>query len=174
MVERYLCAILCNLAFSALTLLVGRQEEHPACKNWLMMCWCGCLSGARCGLFLVIWSSWCHCRPKTPSSLASFKPRLVLPFWYRLTQVVLENGPLNGCKLNSSTYSYVSVYFCRWNNVRCKDLLISWCYQPGCVPSLQQSVIKMTVSWLDVLSANYYYTASQTRGIQRCGLVLQM
>jgi len=21
-------------AFSALTLLVGRQEEHPACKNW--------------------------------------------------------------------------------------------------------------------------------------------
>ena len=27
--------------------------------------------------------------PKTPSSLASFKFRLVLPFWYRLTQVVL-------------------------------------------------------------------------------------
>ena len=23
------------LAFSALTLLVGHQEEHPACKNWL-------------------------------------------------------------------------------------------------------------------------------------------
>ena len=27
--------------------------------------------------------------PKTPSSLASFKSRLVLPYWYRLTQVVL-------------------------------------------------------------------------------------
>jgi len=27
--------------------------------------------------------------PKTPSSLASFKSRLVLPFWYRLTQVVM-------------------------------------------------------------------------------------
>ena len=25
-----------------------------------------------------------------PSPLASFKPRLVLPFWYRLTQLVLE------------------------------------------------------------------------------------
>jgi len=25
--------------------------------------------------------------PKTPSSLASFKSRLVLPFWYQLTQV---------------------------------------------------------------------------------------
>ena len=35
--------------------------------------------------------------PKTPSSLASFKPRLVLPFWYRLTEVVQEKRPLNGC-----------------------------------------------------------------------------
>ena len=38
-------------AFSALTLLAGRQEEHPACKNWVMRCWCDCLSGARCRLF---------------------------------------------------------------------------------------------------------------------------
>ena len=35
--------------------------------------------------------------PKTPSSLAPFKSRLVLPFWYRLTWVVSEKGPLNGC-----------------------------------------------------------------------------
>jgi len=28
--------------------------------------------------------------PQTPSSLALFKPRLVLPFSYQLTQVVLE------------------------------------------------------------------------------------
>jgi len=28
--------------------------------------------------------------PKTPSSLASFKSRLILSFWYRLTQVVLK------------------------------------------------------------------------------------
>jgi len=35
--------------------------------------------------------------PKTPSSLALFESRLVLPFWYRLTQVVLEKRPLNGC-----------------------------------------------------------------------------
>ena len=41
----------CWIAFSALTLLVGRQEEHPACKNWVMRCWCDCLSGARCRLF---------------------------------------------------------------------------------------------------------------------------
>ena len=31
-------------------------------------------------------------------SLASVKSRLVLPFWYRLTRVVLEKGQLNGCE----------------------------------------------------------------------------
>ena len=35
--------------------------------------------------------------PTAPSSLVSFKSRVVLPFWYRLTQVVLEKRPLNGC-----------------------------------------------------------------------------
>ena len=27
------CVCVCTCAFSALTLLVGRQEDHPACKN---------------------------------------------------------------------------------------------------------------------------------------------
>jgi len=43
--------------------------------------------------------------PQTPSSLASFKSRLVLPFWYRLTQVVLERRPFNGCCTSSSQHS---------------------------------------------------------------------
>ena len=34
--------------------------------------------------------------PKTPLSLALLKSRLVIPFWYQLTQVVLEKRPLNG------------------------------------------------------------------------------
>ena len=38
-------------AFSASTPLVGRQEEHPACKNWVKRCWCGYLSPSRCKLF---------------------------------------------------------------------------------------------------------------------------
>jgi len=41
-----------------------------------------------------IWTSWCHCHSL---SLASVKSRLVLPFWYRRTRVVLDKGPLNGC-----------------------------------------------------------------------------
>jgi len=32
-------------AFSALTLLVGHHEEHPASKNCVTRCWCGYLSG---------------------------------------------------------------------------------------------------------------------------------
>jgi len=41
-------------AFSALTLLVGRQEGHPACKKtWVVKCWHGYLSGARCRLAYV-------------------------------------------------------------------------------------------------------------------------
>jgi len=42
--------------------------------------------------------------PKTPSSLASFKSRLVLPYSYRLTQVVLEKMTINGCTSSSSYY----------------------------------------------------------------------
>jgi len=41
-----------------------------------------------------IWPTWCHCHSL---SLAPIKSRLVLPFWYRLTRVVPEKGPLNGC-----------------------------------------------------------------------------
>ena len=34
--------------------------------------------------------------PLASLSLASVKSRLVLPFWYRLTRVVPDKGPLNG------------------------------------------------------------------------------
>ena len=36
------------LSFSALTLLVGWQEGHLACKNWAVGCWHGYVSGSRC------------------------------------------------------------------------------------------------------------------------------
>ena len=42
--------------------------------------------------------------PKARSSFASFKSRLVLPFWYWLTQVVLEKRPVNGCSSSVSSY----------------------------------------------------------------------
>ena len=92
-----ICVRLCDTlftfsAFSALTLLVGRQEGHPACKK---------LSGGVL-VWLSVWSelqtyvrpSWCHCHSV---SLTSVKSRLVSPFWYQLTRVVPDKGSLNGC-----------------------------------------------------------------------------
>jgi len=91
---------------SALTLLVGCQEGHPASKDRLMRCWCGYLSGARCRLFAYGPPDATSFR-KTPLSLDSFKSGLVLLFLYRLTQVVLEKGLLNGCSSSSNSASAV-------------------------------------------------------------------
>ena len=75
-----------SFAFSALTLLVGWQEGHPACKNWVVddgvVIWDE--------MQTCIWPSRCHCHSL---SLCSSKSRLVLPswflpFWYLLTRVV--------------------------------------------------------------------------------------
>ena len=73
------------LAFSALTLLVGRQEGHPACKKLSggVLAWLSVLSEMQ----TCRWPSWCHCYSL---SLASVKSRLVLPFWYWPTRVVPE------------------------------------------------------------------------------------
>ena len=69
-------------AFSALILLVGRQEGHLACKK-LVGCWHGYVSGSRC-----IW-------PADASAthyllLHDGFTIMALPFWCRLTRVVLD------------------------------------------------------------------------------------
>ena len=69
-----------------MTLLVGRQEGHPACKK---------LSGGVLERGADLHTA--QLMPLPPLSLAPVKSRLVLPFWYRLTRVVLDKGPLNGC-----------------------------------------------------------------------------
>ena len=97
-------------AFSALTLLVGQQEGHPACKNRVVECWCGCLSGAICRLaYGPVDATATHCH------LLQQKSRLVLPFWYRLTWVVPEKGPLNGCFL-LTFFATCYIHVCRPTN----------------------------------------------------------
>jgi len=54
---------------------------------------------------MLVWLSVMLLHPKTPRSLASFKPRLVLPYRYRLIQVILEKRPLNVCISSSSSSS---------------------------------------------------------------------
>jgi len=90
-----------SITFSALTLLVGRQEGHPACKK---------LSGGVL-MWLCVWdevqictrSRWCYCHSL---SLAPVNPdcftRMVLPFWCWLAQVVLEKRPLSECSVVSN------------------------------------------------------------------------
>ena len=112
-------------AFSALTLLAGWQEGHPACKKlsgdvlaWLSVC---------SDVQTCIWPSWCHCHSL---SLASVKSRSVLPFWYRLTWVVPEKGPLNWwvwtiwqCTKHRKNEEAVSFYYQHLANIHSLQVL---------------------------------------------------
>jgi len=78
----YSCIMLISVAFSALTLLVGRQEGHPACKK---------MGGQ--------WR-WAMVSPDgvAPSQIVCVSASVNLPctievlFWHRLTRVVPEKG----------------------------------------------------------------------------------
>jgi len=82
-----------TIAFSALTLLVGHQEEHPARKKLSdgILAWLSVWSVVQ---MICIWSSWCHC---LPINSCFSKMQNGLPFWCRLTHVVLEKRPFNVC-----------------------------------------------------------------------------
>jgi len=71
-----LCVQLCTAlrpTFSALTLLAGRQEQHPACQNWVVRYWRGYLSRARCNWFAYGPAD----ATATASSIAPVKSRMV-------------------------------------------------------------------------------------------------
>ena len=71
--------------------LDGRKGIRPVKKlSGGVLAWLSFWSEMR----TCIWPSWCHCHSL---SLASVKSRLVLLFWYQLTQVVTEKWLLNGC-----------------------------------------------------------------------------
>jgi len=97
-------------AFSALTLLVGRQEEQPACKNWVMRCvWLSVWS--KVAPIVCIWSSRCHCIPKPHNLLPHLNPD-----WFHLSGTGLsrlswKKVPLKGCCSSSSSSSSSSSIF---------------------------------------------------------------
>jgi len=71
-----------------------------------------------------------HPKTPTPSSLASFKSRLVLPFWYQLTQVFLGKRPFSSSSSSSSRNNIDSTFYC---NVTEKMF---------CVPCLCHSLLR--------------------------------
>ena len=79
------------IAFSALTLLVGRQEGRPACKKQSggVLAWLSVWSEVQ----TCIWPSRCHCHSL---SLASLKSRL---FFYRAMLYIrsTSHGPVSVC-----------------------------------------------------------------------------
>jgi len=91
--------------FSALTLLIGRQEGHTACKKLSggVLAWLSVWSEVQ----TCIWPSWCHCHSLY---VAALKSRLVLTLWYRLTWVVPDRGPLNVCVCVPVTRFCIRVY----------------------------------------------------------------
>ena len=97
----------------------------------LWRCWLGGRKGIRpvkkqsggVLALLSVWSevqtciqpSWCHCHTL---SLAPVKSRLVWPFWYRLTWVVPDKGPLSRCILSFLFIDAFHVTFDKISSIR--------------------------------------------------------
>jgi len=88
--------------------LGGRKGIRPV-KNWVVRCWHGYLSAARCRLaYGPADATATHCL------LLQQNPDWILDnisstFWYRPTRVVPEKGPLNGvCVI----LHYIAVFSC--------------------------------------------------------------
>jgi len=88
-------------AFSALMLLVGRQEGHLACKNSVVRYWRGYRSGARCKWFAYGSAD----ATVTSSSLAPVKSRMVYLSGASLPRLSWKKRPLNGCSSSISCWA---------------------------------------------------------------------
>ena len=99
-----------KLTFSVLTLLVGRQEGHPACKKLSdgVLVWLSVWSKVQ----TCIWPSWCHCHSL---SLASVKSTLWgKQGWHGGTVIGHQSysqdvRSLPGC----GCITFMSICFCR-------------------------------------------------------------
>ena len=124
--------------FSRLMILFLMLMIYSTLPSVLWRCWLGGRKGIRpvknlsdgvlawlsvwSEMQTCMWPSWCHCHSLT---LASVKSRLFLflPFWYRLTQVVTEKGPLNGC-----VCVCVCVVYSTWQQQQLKYSIHQLCF----------------------------------------------
>ena len=105
------------MCWCAVKKLLSHVVESSPSMRWKMsvarnvICWrrlTGLCPACKLSDEVLLWlSAWSEVfaygplHPKTPSSLDSFKSRLVLPFWYRCSQVVLEKAVFRWNKENS-------------------------------------------------------------------------
>ena len=151
-----------HVAFSALTLLVGRQEGHLACKKTLsgvVLAWLSVWSEMQ----TCIWPSWCHCHSL---SLASVKSRLVLRFWYQLTRVAPEKGPLNGCVCVWHQLDHMQTICTLLQYRRVDSLLVAWSLLVLLQQTSAVSVHSWTASACDTLTSWHPPAAHSTTNNQ--------
>jgi len=91
--------------------LGGRKGIWPVKTEWWgtgIMAWLSVWNEVQ---IICIGSSWCHCHLIIS---CSSKIQYGLPFWCRLTQVVLEKRLLNGCSSNYRDERWTSVSLSCW------------------------------------------------------------
>jgi len=104
-----------------------------------------------------IWSSRCHCHSL---SLASLKSRFVLPFWYWLTRVVPDKGPLNGCVCVCcgihNTWGHVLLFqeWCHTASQENNAMLMSLCWTCLETSTKKHSELWITTTVCTILTYN--------------------
>ena len=86
-----ICACLCTICLHCSVLWCSSKGIRPVKTEWWGIGVVICLKWLQ---MICIWFSWCHCHPIIS---CCGKIQNGLPFWCRLTHVVLEKRLLNGC-----------------------------------------------------------------------------
>ena len=97
-------------------------------------------------LSVCMWPSWYHCHSL---SLASVKSRLFFPFWYWLTRVVLDKGPLNGCRFLLPTMLLLTETSVLELGIR------RWTSPQKCYLHCPNAVPFTDISWVDLLLSHW-------------------
>ena len=151
------------LVFSALTLLVRRQEENPTCKYGGVGCWRGYLSGARCRLaYAPADAIATHCL-LTDTRLTAFFPGLprwagtrnVNPIWILLKQETVSGSSISWAICKSAPRS---------RQITMPAIHHSVFYRPDAFPAAQPTASKhwRDKHWRDMILTVSCFSKIQT------------
>ena len=114
--------VVVGVCLRCLVTWLGIGKSIRPVNIWVMRCWY--LSGARCWLF-AYGPADATANPKTQLSFASFKSKLVLPFWYQLNTRTL-------CVFDDRLVTHSSVVFGGQARIVYDTLVYqiftAWCY----------------------------------------------